>query len=164
AKLGPPVGGSEVGFSALEQTDLPGEFDCSSIGDSGECFPQTGASADLPFANVELDGEVIRYGFFADREAAEASDPDSGGDFSDTDPYAAGEEALGGDFEYLGAVDLRPILDEAVGGTSITDAISGGSPEDLVAPFIAEKLGVAALGVRYDDGVAIQRYVLGLAE
>ena len=123
-----------------------------------------GATRDLPFVNVELDGDVIRYGFFEDEEAATSSDPDSAGDFGETEAYAAGEEALGDDFEYIGAVDLAPILDKFVSGAGIDDALSGASPEELVAGFVAQKLGVVAFGVRYEDDAAIQRYVLQLAE
>jgi hypothetical protein len=163
AKLGPPVGGSDVGFSLLEQSDpalaaeKPSDIDLE-IG----VTPDPGHS-DLPFVNIELDGDVIRYGFFKDEEAAAASDPDSGGDFSETEAYAAGEEALGDDFEYVGAFDLGPILDEFVSGT-LDSAISGASPEDLIAGAVAEKFGVVAFGVRYEDDAAIQRYTLGLAE
>ena len=166
AKLGPPVGGSDVGFSALDPSNGLGGEDvaCTSIGDAGECIPTGGSEADLPFANVELDGEVIRYGFFKDAAAAKASDPDSGGDFSDTDAYAAGEEALGEDFEYVGAVDLAPILDEFVRGPSLPEAVIGGSPEEAIGGFVADKLGVVAFGVRYADGNTVQRYVLRLAE
>ena len=163
AKLGPPVGGSDVGFSAIETSDFDAAA-CSSVGDAAECLPSGGAQADLPFTNIELDGEVLRYGFFKDAAAARASDPDSGGDFSDTEAYAAGEEALGDDFEYLGAVDLAPILDEFVRGPSIPEAVIGGSPEEAIGGFLADKLGVVAFGVRYDDETAIQRYVLKLAE
>lgn len=163
AELGPPVGGSDVGFSALEKGKASGgDVECSSVGDSFECLPEGGSHADLPFTNIELDGDVIRYGFFADEDAATASDPDSGGDFADAEAYTAGQEALGGDFEYVGAVDLGPILDQYVGDASIGDAISG-APEEFVASFIAEKLGVVAFGIRYEDDVAFQRYVLGLA-
>ena len=163
AKLGPPVGGSDVGFSAIETSDFDAAA-CSSVGDAAECLPSGGAQADLPFTNIELDGEVLRYGFFKDAAAARASDPDSGGDFSDTEAYAAGEEALGDDFEYVGAVDLAPILDEFVRGPSIPEAVIGGSPEEAIGGFLADKLGVVAFGVRYDDETAIQRYVLKLAE
>lgn len=187
AKLGPPVGGSDVGFSAIEresdvfEIDVPsGEQgrslelspdevksvpECTSIGDAAECIPTGGAAADLPFANIELDGDVIRYGFFRDEAAAEASDADSAGDFADSDAYAAGQEAIGEDFEYLGAVDLQPILDEFVPTPGIDDAILGGSsPEALIAPFLADKLGVVAFGQRYEDDVAVTRYLLELAE
>lgn len=175
AEVGPPVGGSEVGFSALEESkgsDLPGsgntglganldtgteDFEVGFTPDSGE--------SDLPFANVELDGDVIRYGFFRDADAAEASDLDAAGEFSETKAYAAGEEAVDEEFDYLGAIDLAPILDEFVPQTSVPDAIlGGGSPEELIAPFIAGKLGVVAAGIRYEDDLSIQRYVLRLAD
>ena len=172
AKLGPPVGGSDVGFSALDpgtESDLRSskstpfdDIECSSVGDAAECLPSSGHSAELPFVNLELDGDVIRYGFFRDREAAEASDPDAGGDFFETEAYAAGEEALGNDFEYVGAVDLGPILDQVVPEASVADALA--SPEALIGGFLADKLGVVAAGVRYEDDAAIQRYVLRLAE
>jgi hypothetical protein len=165
AKLGPPVGGSEVGFSALEDdSELGGTTECTSVGDAAECLPTGGAKAHLPFVNVELDGDVIRYGFFVDEDAAAASDPDSGGDFAETQTYTIGQEALGDDFEYIGAVDLGPILDEYVEAASIDDVIAGGSPEALIGGFIAQKLGVVAFGARYEDDVSIQRYVLRLAE
>lgn len=175
AKIGPPVGGSDVGFSALETetADLPGTGAEDPLGGAG-FDPESGdfeigvtsdpGKSDLPFVNIELDGDVIRYGFFRDEEAAQASDPDSSGDFSETEAYAAGQEALGDDFEYLGAVDLAPILDEFVGGASITDALGGASAEALIGGFLADKLGVVALGQRYEDGLSIQRYVLKLAE
>ena len=135
---------------------------CSSVGDAGECLPTGGAHADLPFVNVELDGDVIRYGFFADEAAAQASDPDAEGDFGETEAFAAGEEALGDDFELLGAVDLAPILEDLVPDPSVEDAITG--PAELVAPFLADKLGIIAFGVRYEDDAVIQRYALQLAE
>ena len=166
AKIGPPVGGSDVGFSVLESdSSVP----IGISGHSGDSGFEVGSTtdpghSDLPFTNIELDGDVISYGFFADEEAAEASDPDGAGDFADADAHASGQEALGDDFEYLGAVDLGPILDEYVSGGSVTDAVLGGSPEDLIGGFIAEKLGVVALGQRYEEGVSIQRYVLRLAE
>ncbi|MEJ7876946.1 MAG: DUF3352 domain-containing protein [Solirubrobacterales bacterium] len=175
AKLGPPIGGSDVGFSALEESkgsDLPGSGNTgfgANLDTGSEDYevgftPDSGES-DLPFANIELDGDVIRYGFFRDQNAAEDSDLDGAGEFSDTEAYAAGEEAVGDDFEYLGAVDLAPILGEFVPQASIPDAIlGGGSPEELIAPFIAEKLGVVAAGVRYEDDLSVQRYVLRLAE
>jgi Protein of unknown function (DUF3352) len=162
AKLGPPVGGSDVGFSVLESSVPIGisgysgdsEFEVGSTTDPGH--------GDLPFVNLELDGDVIRYGFFKDEEAAQASDPDSEGDFGGTEAYAAGEDALGDDFEYIGAVDLAPILDQLVPDPSITDAILG--PAELVAPILAGKLGVVAFGVRYEDDAAIQRYILTVGE
>ena len=98
-------------------------------------FPRLSSHADLPFVNIELDGDVIRYGFFKDEEAAAASDPDSAGDFGETEAYAAGQEALGDDFEYIGAVDLAPILDEFVGGAGIDDVLSGASTEELIGRF-----------------------------
>ena len=61
-------------------------------------------------------------------------------------------------------IDLAPILDEFVPGARSTDAILGGSPEELIAPFLADKLGVVAFGIRYEDDTSIQRYVLTLAE
>ena len=165
AKFGPPVGGSDVGFSALDNsTGFGDSIECSSVGDAAECLPTGGADLNLPFVNVELDGDFIRYGFFTDEEAAAASDPDSAGDFGETEAYAAGEAVLGGDFEYIGAVDLAPILDEFVGAAGIDDVISGASPEELIAGFVAQKLGVVAFGVRYEDDAAIQHYVLSLAE
>ena len=167
AKIGPPVGGSDIGFSTVE-SDSDADFglsaDCSSVGDVAECLPTEAAGIHLPFVNVELDGDVIRYGFFTDEEAAAGSDPDSAGEFGETEAYVAGEEALGDDFEYIGAVDLAPILDEFVGGAGIDDVISGASPEELIAGFLAQKLGVVAFGIRYEDDAAIQRYVLSLAE
>jgi Protein of unknown function (DUF3352) len=169
AKIGPPVGGSDVGFSALDNATgnsvgATGTTECTSVGDVAECIPTGGTHADLPFVNVELDGDVIRYGFFADEEAAAASDPDSGGDFGDTGVFAEGQEAVGEDFEFIGAFDLSPVLDELVGGLSVEDALLGGSPEELIAPFLADKLGVVAFGIRYEDEASIQRYVLQLAE
>jgi hypothetical protein len=158
------VVGSDVGFSALEEDlgpvavapgieDLEDDFDL----DSGT------STSDLPFVNIELDGDVIRYGFFPDEKAAAASDPDAAGEFSETEAYAAGEEAVSGEFEYLGAVDLAPILDEYARGSDSADAL-GGSPEDLAAPFLAERLGVVAFGQRTEDETAITRYVLRLAD
>ena len=165
AKLGPPVGGSDVGFSALETVSGSGKpADCSSVGDAAECLPSGGAHAELPFVNIELDGDVIRYGFFADEQAASASDPESGDNFEDSETYAAGQEALGDDFEYLGAFDLAPVLDEAASKLSVGDALLGGSPEEIVVPFLSDKLGVVAFGVRYEDDESISRYVLQLAE
>ena len=178
AKIGPPVGGSEVGFSALEPETLGGistagppglkedqgplGFDPESDGFE-ESQPEPGE--DLPFVNIELDGDVIRYGFFLDEEAATASDPDGAGDFSGAEAFAAGQEAVGDDFEYVGAIDLQPILDEYVGELDVTDAVlGGGSPEELAGPFLAGKLGVVAFGQRYEDDVSISRYVLRLAE
>jgi hypothetical protein len=165
AEIGPPVGGSSVGFSALEDdSSFGGDVECTSVGDAAECLPAEGAHADLPFVNIELDGDKIRYGFFKDEAAAQASDPDAGGDFSDTEAYGAGQEALGDDFNYIGAVDLEPILDEFVPQTPLGAIQEFGSPEDLIGPFIAQKLGVVAFGVRYEDDAAVQRYVLKLAE
>jgi hypothetical protein len=165
AKFGPPVGGSDVGFSALDDSTSFGDsIECSSVGDAAECLPTGGADLNLPFVNVELDGDVIRYGFFTDEEAAQASDPDAGGDFADTEAYAAGSDALGDDFEYIGAVDLAPILDEFVHGAGIDDVLSGASPEELIGGFLAQKLGVVSFGVRYEGDAAVQRYVLSLAE
>ena len=57
-----------------------------------------------------------------------------------------------------------PILDEFVSGAGIDDVLSGASPEELIAGFVAQKLGVVAFGVRYEGDAAIQRYVLRLAE
>jgi hypothetical protein len=167
AKLGPPVGGSDVGFSALERGGGPGTLGVS--GYSGEDEFEVGSTSasgesDLPFANVELDGEVVRYGFYRDEEAAEASDPDAAGDFSETEAYASGQEAIGDDFEYLGAVDLQPILEEFLPTPGLDEAILGGSPEDLIGGFIAQKLGVVAIGQRYEDDVAVTRYLLKLSE
>jgi hypothetical protein len=189
AKLGPPVGGSDVGFSALAGSASfdslpslvePGTTDCTigvepaegeggaeveEIVEDGCAIPSDDyGHADLPFVNVELDGDVVHYGFFKDEKAAQASDPDAAGDFGETEAYAAGEEALGGDFEYIGAIDLAPILDEFVGGAGIGDVLSGDSPEELITGFLAQKLGVVAFGIRYEDDAAIQRYVLSLAE
>ncbi len=162
AKLGPPVGGSDVGFSVLSSSVPIGISGYS--GDSEFEVGSTGAPghADLPFVNLELDGDVIRYGFFKDEEAAQASDAESAGGFGETEAYAAGEEALGDDFEYVGAVDLAPILDQLVPDPSVTDAILG--PAELIAPFLADKLGVVAFGIRYEDEAAIQRYVLTVGE
>ena len=165
AELGPPVGGSDVGFSALKSGPmLDASAECTSVGDAAECLPAGGAAADLPFANVELDGDVIRYGFFKDEQTAKASDPDGGGDFSETEAYAAGEEAIGDEFDYLGAVDLGPILDQAIPSSGTGDDFLEGGPEALIAPFLADKLGVVAVGQRYSDDVAVTRYVLRLAE
>ena len=182
-KLEPPVGGSDVGFSALADSStldsLPFEptADCAvgtvdpdaEEGDvddltEGCAIPSGHSHADLPFVNLELDGEVIRYGFFKDEEAARASDPESEGDFSERDAYAAGKEALSDDFEYIGAVDLAPILDKFVGGAGIDDVLSGASTEELMGGFLAQKLGVVAFGIRYEDDAAIQRYVLTVGE
>ncbi len=164
AELGPPVGGSDVGFSAIEAQTDTASAECSSVGDVAECLPSGGAHAELPFSNVELDGDVIRFGFFADEKAAVDSNADTAGDFGDSETFSAGQEALGDDFEYLGAFDLGPVLDKFVDGPSIDDAISGASPESLIGGFLAQKLGVVAYGVRYDDEVSIQRYVVRLAE
>ncbi|MEJ7876978.1 MAG: DUF3352 domain-containing protein [Solirubrobacterales bacterium] len=167
AKLGPPIGGSDVGFSALEEQANVVEIDIrSGSGRSDELLPSEidSGSGDLPFANIELDGDVIRYGFFRDQEAAEESNLDGAGEFSETEAFAAGEEAVGDDFEYLGAVDLAPILDEFVGDASIADALGGASAEALITGFLADKLGVVAVGQRYEDDVSVQRYVLRLAE
>lgn len=178
AELGPPVGDSDVGFSVLDESpEVLGTTDQTGPGaESNEIDPKPGAtqeipvtpvepgSDDLPFANVELDGEVIRYGFYRDEEAAEASDPDATGDFSETEAYASGQEAIGDDFEYLGAVDLQPILEEFVPTPGLDEAILGGSFEDLIGGFIAQKLGVVAIGQRYEDDVAITRYLLKLSE
>ena len=182
-KVGPPVGGSDVGFSALMDSSSleslprlvePGESECvtTTVDPEGIVEETTDGCAissesrhrhaDLPFVNLELDGDVIRYGFFKDEEAAAASDPESAGDFAESEAYAAAEEALGSDFEYIGAVDLAPIIDAAIPDPSVTDAILG--PAELIAPFLAGKLGVISFGVRYEDDAAIQRYVLQLAE
>jgi hypothetical protein len=164
-KVGPPVGGSDVGFSVTEENTQvadAGDFECSSVGDVAECLPTSSAQAKLPFVNVELDGEVIRYGFFTDKEAAAASDPDSGGDFGETETFATGQEALGDEFEFLGALDVGAIFDQAIGGPGVDDVVAG--PAELALPFLGDKLGVLATGVRYEDDSAIQRYVLKLAE
>lgn len=172
AKLGPPVGGSDVGFSVLDEegddfpavddTGFGAEFDTGAEEFEVGVVPNSSRS-DLPFANIELDGDVIRYGFLRDEAAADASDAASAGDFADSDAYAAGQEAIGDDFEYLGAVDLQPILDEFLPSPGVEDAIlGGGSPEELIGPFIAGKLGVVAFGQRYEDDVAITRYLLEL--
>lgn len=184
AELGPPVGGSDVGFSALDQEtpvasdprggegplDFPPQTDESEDvppGPGGETPPVPPVEPDaddLPFANVELDGEVVRYGFYRDEEAAQASDPEGAGDFSETDVYASGQEAIGDEFEYLGAVDLGLIIEEFVPAPGLDEAILGGSPEDLIGGFIAQKLGVVAIGQRYEDDVAVTRYLLKLSE
>lgn len=178
AKLGPPVGGSDVGFSALDEgPEVLGTTDQTGPGaESIEIDPKPGDTQeipvppvepdadDLPFANVELDGEVVRYGFYRDEEAAQASDPEGAGDFSETDVYASGQEAIGDEFEYLGAVDLGLIIEEFVPAPGLDEAILGGSPEDLIGGFIAQKLGVVAIGQRYEDDVAVTRYLLKLSE
>jgi hypothetical protein len=162
AELGPPVGGSDVGFSALETGPAAADVECSSIGDAAECLPTSTAHADLPFVNVELDGDSIRYGFFASEESAESSDPEGAGEFGETDVFTAGEEALGDEFEYVGAFDPAPLLEEVLPDASIADALT--SPEALIAEFAADKLGVLAAGIRYEDDFSVQRYVLTLAD
>ncbi len=171
AKIGPPVGGSDVGFSALEGDSFG--IDVNTGQDRSECAVAPGGDIecntqgeekDLPFVNIELDGEIIRYGFFRDVQAARASDPDAEGDFSEAEAFTAGEEALGDDFEYLGVVDLEPILEAFVDDPSITDALGSGSPEGLIGGFLAGRLGVVAVGQRYEDELSIQRYALKLAE
>lgn len=167
AKLGPPVGGSDVGFSALEESgavaDVSDFEECSSVGDAAECLPTGAVKADLPFVNVELEGETISYGFFADEEAAADSDPESAGEFAGSEAFSRGEEALGEGFEYLGALDLAPIVAEFVPSES-ADPSLGLTPEALLGPVLAENLGVIAAGIRYEEGAWVQRYALKLAE
>jgi hypothetical protein len=177
-EVGPPVDGSEVGFSAQDDgtagdqafgtdnpLDLPGvkdDFEIVPGEPAGVSVEPGSGSHDLPFFNVALDQDesVVRYGFFRDKQAAEESDPASAGDFSETETYASGQEAIGDDFEYLGAIDLAPIVDEYAPSPGIEDAILG--PAELVAPFLASKLGVIAFGQRYEGDTAVTRYILRL--
>ncbi len=164
AKIGPPVGGSDVGFSALERTSTVFEID--GIGSGTDCVggPTDGCAlpeeidpvhADLPFANIELDGDVIRYGFFRDEEAAAASDPDSAGDFS---RHRGVRLRPGGARRRLRVHRRdRPRTDprRVRRWARRRRTRLGGSPEDLAGPFLAGKLGVVAFGQRFEDDASI---------
>ncbi len=119
---------------------------------------------DLPFTNIALADDAITFGFFKDQASAEGSDPGGAGAFGDTDAYSNASALLGDGYDITGAVDLGPILDEFVDSPSVPDAILGGSPEDLIMGFIADKLSTVAAGIRYEDGYSIQRYSLGISQ
>lgn len=177
-KVGEPVGGSDVGFSidglpsknetAIQTcvpTDVLGPSDIEIDPDGDGCVAPTTGEADLPFVNIELVDDRLRYGFFKDGAAAVDSTAADEDGFGDTDAYAAAGELIGDDFELIGASDLQPIIDEAVPDAGLDDALLGGAgPEELVASFLADKIGVAAVGVRYGDGYSAIRYTVGLAE
>jgi len=136
----------------------------ASVGFSVEEVEKT-TSDDLPFGNVELVDGKIEFGFFESREAAEASSTEDAGAFGDTDGFASADDAMGDEFELVGAVDLGPILDEFVASPSLPDAILGGSsPEALITGFFVDKLGVVAVGQAYSDGYSVQRFAVRLAE
>ncbi len=139
--LGPPLGGGETGFSA-EPTRAAAE------------------GSAIRFINATLD-EELRFLVASDRAAAESAPP--AGTLGETELFQAAAGALGDDYEMLAFVDLGPVLDAVLGGGSLLDLATGAaSPEQAIAGFLADKLGFAATGVRYDGDTAIQRTIVGL--
>ena len=85
------------------------------------------------------------------------------GTLGDSEVFQAAAASLGDDYEMIGFADLGPILDAVVGGGSLLDLATGAAtPEQAIAGFLADKLGFAAAGIRYDGDRAIQRIVVGL--
>lgn len=136
--LGPPLGGGKAGFSAQPRHD---------------------PDSPIKFVNVAV-GDDLSLVAASDRKAAEAG---GSGSLGDTPVFQAAEEALGSEHEMVAFADLGPILDAALGTSSLLDVATGeDTPEEAIAGFLADRLGFAAAGVRYDGDFAIQRLVVGL--
>ena len=138
--LGPPLDDAETGFSAELST------------------PDSGPIA--VYGARLVDGRLV-FSFASPPEAAQS--PHAEDTLGESEMFQAAAASLGDDYEMVGFADLGPILDSVVGGSSLLDLATGAAtPEQAIAGFLADKLGFAALGIRYDGARAIQRVVVGL--
>ena len=138
--LGAPLQGGDSGFSA-------------------EPTPQAAAGSPVTFVNAEL-GESLSFVAASDRATAEKA---PSGTLGTTELFQTAEGALGDDYEMLAFVDLGQILDAALEGAGLLDVVTGdATEEEAIASFLAEKLGFASVGLRYEGERVIQRIVVGL--
>ncbi len=139
--VGPPLSGADEGFSVTDRAP----------------------NAKAGFGNIELEADRISIQI-ASSEGALAATPREGS-LADNEVYQRSVEALGEDYEPVGFVDLAPILDAAVGDSSLFDAAIGTATSDeAIASFLANKLGFVALGENAGGDRLLQRFVFGLAE
>jgi Protein of unknown function (DUF3352) len=139
-RVGPPLGDGSTGFSAVLSTP-----------DSGP----------LTLYNAHLEADHLALSSASPPEAAEQ--PAAEGTLGENELFQAAAASLGDDYEMIGFADLGPILDSVVGDSSLLDLATGAAtPEQAIAGFLADKLGFAAAGIRYDGDRAIQRVVVGL--
>jgi Protein of unknown function (DUF3352) len=140
SRVGPPLDEGESGFSA--------EF---STPDSGP----------LTVINVQLEDDELSLSYATPPEAANQPPVDE--TLGESEVFQAAASSLGDDYEMVGFADLGPILDAAVGDSSLLDLATGAAtPEQAIAGFLADKLGFAALGVRTDGDQIVQRVLVGL--
>lgn len=140
-RLGPPLSGSDAGFSAT--TD--------------QLFA---SQSEIGFVNAELDGDRLAIVVGSDRD--QVAKPASGA-LAESPGFADAEGALGEDYELNTYVDLGPILDFAVEQSSPLDVVTGdATPDEVVLDYLSGKLGYAAAGTREVGDRLIQRLVVGL--
>jgi Protein of unknown function (DUF3352) len=139
-RVGPPLSDGGSGFTAVVSTT-----------DSGP----------VALYGAQLDDDHLTLSYAAPPEAAEQAPVE--GLLADNEVFQAAAASLGDDYEMVGFADLGRILDAVVGGGSLLDLATGAAtPEQAIAGFLADKLGFAAAGIRYDGNRAIQRIVVGL--
>ncbi len=141
-RVGPPLEAT-AGFSAQP------------VGDAGEGSP-------IKFIGAQTDGETITATVASDlnaaRQAAQAGEETLG----DDPDFQAATEALGDDFEPTLFLRPRALLRGIIGEFSALDVVTGGSIEEAVPRFLAQKLTWAAAGMDEEDERLITRIVLGV--
>jgi hypothetical protein len=151
------------GFRSLAEQDddtiVGPPLDPDAEGFSAEPTPGAAAESEVTFVNAELADDLSVL-VASDRNVA--SEP-AEGTLAESEVFQAAAASLGDDYEMVGFADLGPILDAVVGDGSLLDLATGAAtPEQAIAGFLADKLGFAAAGIRYDGDRAIQRVVVGL--
>jgi Protein of unknown function (DUF3352) len=138
--VGPPLGSGAEGLSAENRR-----------------------AEEIRFLNVEITEDVATVSAAPDRETAEAAAASAGDELGDSDLYAGAEALLGDEHDLIGLADPGTIIEQASAGGSLLDVVTGqSSPEQVVADFLAQRLDVAALGLRESDDRLYQRLVVGI--
>ena len=137
--VGPPLGSGADGLSAENR-----------------------GAEEIRFLNVAIADDTATISAAPDRETAEAV-PSTDDELGGSELYAGAEELLGADYDLIGLADPGGIIEQASEGGSVLDVVTGEStPEQVVADFLAQRLEVAALGLRESDDRVYTRLAVGI--
>jgi len=138
--VGPPLGSGAEGLSA-----------------------ESRGTDDIGFVNIEIAEDTATISAAPDRATAEAAASGTEDELGGSELYAAAESVLGEDYDLIGLADPGRIIEQASEGGSLLDVVTGEStPEQLVADFLAQRLDVAALGLRESEERILQRFAVGV--